>query len=496
MPSPLLLRPSAPLLRLILATFAIYALMALWFPLLPYYNQIPALDVRVFTPTLLSGLFYGLLLVGLFVLHLRMCRELGRLSQGRLLPILLVTLLFCLPHLFTYPINATDVFRYVIRGRISSHYAESPFLTPPNSFANDPFLPLAGEWAGETSPYGPLWESVAAITTMASGDNLLLGVLFFKLLGAVCLLGAAVLLWHLLPHYVPLNSATRSSLTALWAWNPFLLLTFVTDAHNDVLMLFWLLLGALIIRRGRPTIGLLVMGLASLTKPIALLALPFFFIATIRKLEDGRQRLRLALMTIGGGVLLNLLAFAPWAGIGEDPLTIRGTLTTTFGLASRLVSEAIEGASFAPTTLLWFGGLLLPGPPLDITAIGLVAQGLFALFALWLLWQTWRGRRAEQSTAEIFFTYLLQALNFRIWYAVWPFPWLLLEGLRRPYWLRVGLYFLLTSQLSVIIYGHIRVSLLGGDHGLAHLIGVPFTFLLPFLLARFLETTADVESNG
>jgi hypothetical protein len=48
----------------------------------------------------------------------------------------------------------------------------------------------------------------------------------------------------------------------------------------------------------------------------------------------------------------------------------------------------------------------------------------------------------------------------------------------------------------VVIYGHIRVSLLGGDHAIAHLIGVPFTFLLPFLLAHFLETTADVESNG
>jgi hypothetical protein len=155
-------------------------------------------------------------------------------------------------------------------------------------------------------------------------------------------------------------------------------------------------------------------------------------------------------------------------------------------LITRLMRDAGAGASFSPATLLWFAGRLLPGQPLTLSVIGRVAQILFALFFLWLLWRTWRGRTAERSTADIFFAYLFQALNFRIWYAVWPFPWWLLEGMKRPYWLHFGLWFLLTSQLSVIIYGHIRVFLLGGDHAFAHLIGVPFTFLLPLFLARFL----------
>jgi hypothetical protein len=51
------------------------------------------------------------------------------------------------------------------------------------------------------------------------------------------------------------------------------------------------------------------------------------------------------------------------------------------------------------------------------------------------------------------------------------------------YRLRAGLWFLLTSQLSVVIYGHLRVYALGGDQTAAHLIGVPFTFILPWLLA-------------
>jgi len=43
---------------------------------------------------------------------------------------------------------------------------------------------------------------------------------------------------------------------------------------------------------------------------------------------------------------------------------------------------------------------------------------------------------------------------------------------------------LLTTQLSVLIYGHARVYLLGGSQFAAHLIGAPFVFLLPLILAK------------
>jgi len=49
--------------------------------------------------------------------------------------------------------------------------------------------------------------------------------------------------------------------------------------------------------------------------------------------------------------------------------------------------------------------------------------------------------------------------------------------------LRAGLWLLLTTQLSVLLYGRIRVASLGRDQLWAHLIGIPFTFILPLVLA-------------
>ena len=141
-------------------------------------------------------------------------------------------MLLALPLLFAYPINATDVYRYVIRGRVASAYGQSPFVAPPAEFIGDPFMPLAGEWAGETSPYGPLWEVVAAGVTAVSGDNLLLGVVLFKLLALACFLAGGALIWAAAG-----ERPGRVAAALLWAWNPALLLTFALNGHNDALMM-------------------------------------------------------------------------------------------------------------------------------------------------------------------------------------------------------------------------------------------------------------------
>ena len=48
------------------------------------------------------------------------------------------------------------------------------------------------------------------------------------------------------------------------------------------------------------------------------------------------------------------------------------------------------------------------------------------------------------------------------------------------YRLRLGFWFLLTTQLSVVVYGHLRVFVPGGDQGLAHPHRRPLVFGLPF----------------
>ena len=334
--------------------------------------------------------------------------------------------------------------------------------------AEDRFLPLAGEWADQTSPYGPLWELTAAAVTAVAGDNLLVGLLTFKLIGLLAHLGIAYTLWQALA-----TAPQRAAFTLLWAWNPALLLTFVVSGHNDGLMLLLMALGLLSWRRSSP-LALWHLTLAALVKPVALLPLPLFFAATwrTRRLTHARLLLIMAVSALTGWLL-----FLPFG----SPLP----------LALRLVREASAVPGFSVTTLLLLIARAL-GSTVSLTVVGWTARLPFAALLLWLLWRTVNGRSPTRSTVDAFGGYLLHALSFRIWYASWLFPAALLDAAasENQYRLRVALLFLLTTQLSVLIYGHVRVYLLGGSHLWAHLIGVPFTFGLPLLLARRRDNSA------
>ena len=470
-----------PLWLWILFSLTAYSVLALWFPLLPHYRRVPLQDVRSLAPSLAEGLAYGLLLCLLFAFFALAYRRVRHgFEKPGIWTLVGVSCLFSLPLLLVYPINANDIYRYVIRGRIQSVYAANPFSAAPNSFPADPFLPLAGEWAGATSPYGPLWELAAALVTRLSGNSLLMGLMGFKLLGLLAFAATAVLFWHLFSVAENNNGeeglrdpASRAAKTLLWAWNPALLLIFVADGHNDALMIFCLILGVYVISRKFVVLGFLLMLLGVLVKPIGILALPLFFISIWREQHSLAKRMRFLLLSSAGGLMLALIAFLPFG----PPLQ----------LGRRLLQEAAAGAGFSPAALLLLLGQEL-GFSISLAAVARATLLAFALFVLWLLWRTWRGRSPLRGTADIYFGYLLQALNFRIWYAAWPFPWLLLDAAadQRPKTalrLRYGMWFLLTTQLSVILYGHIRVDLLHGSQLQAHVLGMIFVFIVPYLMA-------------
>ena len=274
-----------------------YVGLALWFPLRPNLAYKPAADILFLAHSLGNGLAYAGLLILLFILLLVAVR--GVWLRGvwpadsapaywrTLFAILAVTALFGLPLVFTFPINATDIFRYGLQGRISSSYVGNPFVEPLTNYSTDPLFSYAGKWVDETTPYGPVWESAAGLITQASSDSVYGTLVGFKGFGLFLLLATSVVLWQLLST-LPINR--RAAYVVLWAWNPALLLSFVAQGHNDALMLFWLLLGMLAMQRSRPVAGLSMIVIATLTKPIALLMLPIFMVSGLEKtIECGRK---------------------------------------------------------------------------------------------------------------------------------------------------------------------------------------------------------------
>lgn len=456
---------------LALLSLAGYVALSLWFPLRPNFNYSPSPDIRSLAPSLVESAAYGILLCLLFIIYWLAYRYVKGRRTGLPWSVILITAAaFCLPLIFTFPVNATDAYRYFLRGRISIVHALSPFSTTVADLSDEPYASLAGEWASETSPYGPIWETAAAGITFVTADNLWLGLLAFKIFAASCFLTAGAIIWL---SSVGVPGPRRSALLLLWAWNPSLLLIFAMDGHNDAFMLLWLLVGWWLITRDKPQWGMIVMLLAPLVKPIGLLPLPFFFISIWQQYTNGKKRLRFLLTTVVAAVVLVGVAFSPFG----SPIS----------LAQRLISEAGSGGGFTPMAWLILEGRN-QGTNLSIQWATRLGSLLLIFLAIWLLWRTWRGRSPLRTAADIFAGYIMQAFRFRIWYAAWPFPWLLLDqgsknenDILSKARLVTGITFLLTSQLSVLIYGQIRTELLASSQLRAHRIGILFTFLLPVL---------------
>lgn len=435
----------------------ISAWFAWQFPLSPQFSQKLA-DVRTFAPTLSGGLMYAALLIVWFVLCWHAYRHVShrQLSTRFLLG---SSFIIGLPLLFVYPINANDIFRYVLRGRIVSIYGANPYLASPSDYPNDPFAHLAGEWATATSPYGPVWELTDAVVSGVAGDNLWLALVLLKLLGLLFFVACGWFIIQLVPQRA-----------VLWCWNPAAYLMFVVDAHNDVLMLLWLLIALWMLHRYEvgwqlASASILVAWLSPLTKLTGIVFIPFLGIALLRQLPDWAARVRFMLVATIGIAVLTLAAFAPFG----DPRL----------LLTRLVSETQAGGAFSPTIFIYFIDKGTDAITLDLARLFEVGTPTFVAIACVMVIWTFFGRNPLRASADTYLAYLLTALNYRIWYALWIFPWVLIDE-TSEFRLRVGYLFLITSQLSVVLYGHLRAYVFGSG-STAHLIGVPFVFLFPLV---------------
>jgi hypothetical protein len=458
-----------------------YVVLRLWMPLAPYAAPTPRPDIAAFAPWPWGVVAYTALLLGLFWVYWQAYRlALASTHQIKLAAVLLPAALFSAALLGAFPANALDIYNYLLLGRVQAIFGYNPYLVASAAIPQETWLAYAGEWGGDISPYGPVFQAAANVIARAAGDHLLAGLLLFKALAALIMLGSAVLIWLLLARSAPNRRAAH---TLLWAWNPALLLIFVMNGHNDGLMIFWLLLGLWLVQRQQQALGFAVMMLAPLTKLSGLLAIPFFFLAALRALPTWRARIRLTLATAAASLVVIAAAFLPYG----SPLALLGRLART-----------ASGVGYSPMAVLVLVAQQLGFAP-DRTLLAAAAMVALALVALWLAWRTWRGRSPLRAAADINVAYPLLSLGFRIWYAAWPFPWLVLDAPEaqtgrardaRNRWmaefrLRAGIWCLLTTQLSVLIYGPMRIALLGQSVYLAHLIGVPFAFGLPLLLAWF-----------
>ena len=315
------------------------------------------------------------------------------------------SLFFGIVLLLMYPFGATDLFDNVLRGRILGIYGGNPFLPGTVRYSADPFYAYIG-WKGWASAYGPGWELTSSLVARLVGDGVIANILAYKTLPGIFLLASAGVVAFILRELAPRQALAG---TLLLAWNPIVLYETWGNGHNDMAMVFWILLSMLAVFKRRYTLAILALVAGALFKFIPVLLIPPVFILGLRAQPTLRQRVifvaKAAILTF----LLAALAYAPfWEGFKVFNIQSRENLYT----------------SSLPSVIF---NLLVTQDWPKREAASLVSHSALALMLIFVLWRSWKVWKKPSfheivnASVLIFLFYLMvSCLWFQNWYSLWP----------------------------------------------------------------------------
>jgi hypothetical protein len=445
------------------------------FPLARLYDTIPPVDYAKLTGHSVGGAAsYTLAIITLFFAYIIALKTLRTLSEDptarrwALGTVMAGTILFGATLALAYPITAIDMLIYAVRTRGWALYGLNPLATAPQNLSGDPWIGLAAEWTDAPSPYGPVWEGPSLLAFRLVGGDFLAHLFAIKVIAVLAHLGCAILagliLRRLKPQWVLVGMAA-------FAWNPLALLEATANAHNDILMVFFLLLAIYFTVSHRRWLVIPALTLSILTKFVTLMVLPFFLLYLIRQETTWRRRLLVAAGNLALIIGLSVVLMAPvWPG-----------------WENWAVRDLGGGAGKSPFTLL----VLILRPWLTTNIAFDISRyllgGLFLLIYAWLAWRALTGPPTVTNvvltpTFWVFFWYLmLPNQQFHAWYLLWPLA-IAVTLIPSPSFTRV-VVFSLAALLSITLYETMRVWWWDTLQPLMlHAIAIPLVFGPPLLV--------------
>ena len=239
-----------------------------------------------------AGLLF-MSMAALFVCYIAALRYLPAIISKRFIVFSTMLLGLCL--LLIPVATSQDVFSYIIYARLDIIYHLNPLTALPKAIPYDPIYPRV-YWVKQPSAYGPTWallsSSLQWFALRIGLKNPLYMVLLLRLLTLAAHLGSTQLIWSISGAIQRASGASslkkRILATLAFAWNPLLLIEACVNAHNDIIMLFFVLLALWVLVQYQQN--------------------PFLRYATVASLLAVAACLKITLVLLAPGLLLYIIS--------------------------------------------------------------------------------------------------------------------------------------------------------------------------------------------
>lgn len=333
------------------------------------------------------------------------------------------------------PLTSTDVFYYIGTGWSESHYKVNPYYTSVNDVmadvteaANDEMLlKMKGIWSGQTIVYGPVWPLACKILSGLSMGNLFLALFIYKLFN----LGL-----HLINTYLIYKITNKRNIFALiYGLNPLILFDGLANAHNELLLIFLILLGLyFFIKKKNLALTVISFALASAVKYVAILLIPFIILYHYRKEKLFKKILYSGLWAI---LFIAVLALC-YAMYMKNFDFLNGILTQQGKFVNSIFTPiAVRSIELAST--------ISKGFMLAFIVIYLIVILKLLFTKKQYIFSTYIRKYNVLLVLFLFGT----ITNFQSWYTLWLLPTIMWDKSKKILWLST---ITILAELSNIVY--------------------------------------------
>jgi hypothetical protein len=261
---------------------------------IPYQTiQKELINLGYFQRPLSAGIFAAITII-LYSLYSAVLYFIHRKSFGEndffILIGVTVVILF-----FSYSAFSHDIFNYMFDARIVTKYAASPYIHKALDYPDDTWIRFMN-WTHRTYPYGPVWLILTIPLSFFGFSKFVFTLLLFKVLFSFCYLGSIWLIGKLLEITNPEKKLLGM---AFFALNPLILIESLISPHNEIVMLFFLLVSIYFLVKKR--IPLSILG-GILSAGIKFSTIPQLILITVLAIRKKGQKM--AQYAVWGSLLL------------------------------------------------------------------------------------------------------------------------------------------------------------------------------------------------
>ncbi|MDZ5077848.1 polyprenol phosphomannose-dependent alpha 1,6 mannosyltransferase MptB [Nesterenkonia sp. HG001] len=354
----------------------------------------------------------------MFRAWLRLGRALDGFGPKTLRTVNLAVVLWSLPQLVTLPIFSRDVFAYLGQGRLVLA-GEDPYTTGVSSLDNWFHLGTDILWAESETPYGPLFLWIEAVVMRLTGESPDLAILLFRL---ACVAGVVLIMVYV-PKLAALHGVDGARAQWITVANPLLIISFISSAHNDALMVGFALAGVHAAARGHGVLATLLVVVSIGMKPISMVLLPFIALLWAGPAASWSRRFLYWTWTAGIAAVV-LIAVGVVQGYGFGWLAVMaGTGTgsvfwSPLGIADGMVTTVLNSLGIPS---YW-----------TLDTLKLIGRLLSVIIVLALMF---RGdpRHVVQRMTWAFTALVVLSPIIQPWYLLWLLPLFAVTGIRKDW---------------------------------------------------------------